>query len=185
MTATSSNGFVPPLPSNSLAVMHGLMLDCRERRVLGPDVDIQIHSIDEDNTRVRPDQIVKMLRNRRGLVVLVGVQSNQFPRALDIARPLRACGDRCLPWRLPRLGDTFDARRHYTGIAGGARPRHFAFAGEAEEHRLDRVLRDAWNNRLQPVYNYLDNLPSLGRSAGADSTPARTIRGTIGQIHQL
>jgi hypothetical protein len=27
-----------------------------------------------------------------GLVALVGVQSNQFPRALDIARPLRADG---------------------------------------------------------------------------------------------
>ena len=27
-----------------------------------------------------------------GMVMLVGVQSNQFPRALDIARPLRARG---------------------------------------------------------------------------------------------
>jgi radical SAM superfamily enzyme YgiQ (UPF0313 family) len=35
------------------------------------------------------------------------------------------------------------------------------FAGEAEESRLDDVLCDAWNNALKPLYNYMDDLPSL------------------------
>ncbi len=35
------------------------------------------------------------------------------------------------------------------------------FAGESEEHRLDEVLLDAWNGTLKPLYNFMDQLPSL------------------------
>src|SRR5579872_4150726 len=69
------------IPSNSLAVMHGIAQDCRDRRVLGDDVRIALSAMDEDNTRIRPDRIAKTLAGKRGLVILVGVQSNQFPRA--------------------------------------------------------------------------------------------------------
>ena len=39
-------------PSNSLAAVYGIAADCAERRVLGPDVDIDIEVIDETNTRI-------------------------------------------------------------------------------------------------------------------------------------
>ena len=42
--------FRSAVPSNSLAVMHGLTLDCRARRVLGPEIELDIQSMDEDNT---------------------------------------------------------------------------------------------------------------------------------------
>src|SRR5262249_46100907 len=80
------------VPSNSLAVVHGLVQDCEQRRVLGDDVEIVITSMDEDNTRIRTRKILRQLAGGRGMVILVGVQSNQFPRAMDIARPLRAAG---------------------------------------------------------------------------------------------
>jgi hypothetical protein len=35
------------------------------------------------------------------------------------------------------------------------------FAGEAEEGRLDQVLRDAFNGELAPLYNYMNDLPAL------------------------
>ena len=44
------------IPSNSLAVLYGLALDCAEQKVLGEDVEIEIHAFDETNTRVRPDR---------------------------------------------------------------------------------------------------------------------------------
>ena len=84
-----------PIPSNSLASLYGLAKDCAERRVLGDDVDIEIHAFDETNTRIRPERLAAAIEEAgAGMVMLTGVQSNQFPRALDLARPLRARGIR-------------------------------------------------------------------------------------------
>jgi len=160
--------------------VHGLALDCRARRVLGPDIEIDIRSMDEDNTRIRIPRLARELAGRPGLVVLVGVQSNQFPRAMDIARPLRAAGVQvciggfhvsgCLSMLgkvTPELQQALDL-----GVS--------FFAGEAEEGRLDQVLRDARDGTLKPIYNYLADLPSL-EGAPTPMLPARTIRGTIGK----
>ena len=82
------------IPSNSLAVINSIARDAIRRAVLGPDVGFDVTVIDEANTRVNIVKIVSDFRRNDGfgLVALVGVQSNQFPRALDIARPLRAAG---------------------------------------------------------------------------------------------
>ena len=80
------------IPSNSLAAVYGIAADCAERRVLEPDVAIDIEAIDETTSRVDVEALLARLRRHShfGLVALVGVQSNQYPRALDIARPFRA-----------------------------------------------------------------------------------------------
>ncbi|WP_158945139.1 radical SAM protein [Granulicella sp. S190] len=172
--------FRSAVPSNSLAVMHGLTLDARARAILGPEIDIDVQSVDEDNTRIRTRRLIKQLKGQRGIVILVGVQSNQFPRAMDIARPLRVAG-------IPVCLGGF----HVSGsisMLGGVTPELQSamdlgislFAGEAEEGRLDLVLHDAWHNRLKPLYNYLNDLPSL-EGAPAPMLPAATIRGTIGK----
>src|SRR5258708_2493969 len=85
--------FRSAIPSNSLAALYGLARDCAERRVLGDDVDLEIHAIDETNTRIHPEKLARMIESAgSGMVMLVGVQSNQFPRALDLAKPLLARG---------------------------------------------------------------------------------------------
>lgn len=82
------------IPSNSLAAFYGIAADCAERRVLGPDISFDIEAIDEMNTRIGIPRLIARMREHGGfgLVALVGVQSNQYPRALDIARPFRAAG---------------------------------------------------------------------------------------------
>lgn len=172
--------FRSAVPSNSLAVVNGLAVDCKRRRVLGDHVEIDITSMDEDNTRIRTKPIARQLAGGHGLVILVGVQSNQFPRAMDIARPLRAAGIQVcmggfhvsgslsmLGGVTPELKDAMDL-----GIS--------LFAGEAEDGRLDQVLRDAWQGTLKPLYDYLNHLPSL-EGAPVPMLPAETIRGTIGK----
>ena len=42
--------FLSAIPSNSLAALYGLARDCAKRNVLGEDVAIDIHAIDETNT---------------------------------------------------------------------------------------------------------------------------------------
>ena len=132
------------IPSNSLAAVYGIASDCVARQVLGSEIEIEIDAIDETNTRVNvPALIARYRRNGDfGLVALVGVQSNQYPRALDIARPFRDAGiavaiggfhvSGCLSMLDGHAVD-LDACREL-GIA--------IFAGEAEG-RLDVVLRDA------------------------------------------
>ncbi len=151
------------IPSNTLACLNALAEDARRREVLGKDVRIRLHSFDETNRRVRPDRIIRMIRENGGkaLIGMVGVQSNQFPRAVDLARPFLAAGlpvciggfhvSGCLAM-LPELpADIREAQA--LGIS--------LFAGEAEERRLDAVLRDAWNGELAPLYNHMDDLPAL------------------------
>ena len=93
------NGYViqwirSAIPSNTLAALNGLAEDCARREVLGDDVDLMLTTSDETNTRVRPDRIIKLVHDSGGLgmVALVGVQTNQFPHAMDLARPMRAAG---------------------------------------------------------------------------------------------
>jgi hypothetical protein len=82
------------IPSNTLACLNGLAEDARARQVLGEGVEIRLHTYDETNRRVRPDKIIRMVRQQGGrvLIGLVGVQSNQFDRAVDLAQPFLAAG---------------------------------------------------------------------------------------------
>ncbi|HET9618820.1 MAG TPA: radical SAM protein, partial [Pseudolabrys sp.] len=86
--------FRSAIPSNTLACLNALAEDARTRQVLGPGVEMRLHTYDETNRRVRPDQIIEMIRREggRALIGLVGVQSNQFPRAVDLARPFIKAG---------------------------------------------------------------------------------------------
>jgi hypothetical protein len=150
-----------PIPANSLASLYGIAKDCVERQVLGPGIAVDIHAFDETNTRIRPERLAAMIEAAgRGMVMLVGVQSNQFPRALDLARPLRARGIQVgvggfhVSGVLSMLGgvDPDLDRAKAMGVS--------LFAGEAEG-RLDQVLRDAMAGTLAPLYNYMNDLPSL------------------------
>ena len=81
------------IPSNSLASVYGLLSECAEANVLGPDVEIDIEAFDECNTVVNVKKIVRDIREAGGgFVGLIGVQSNQYPRALDLARNFRKNG---------------------------------------------------------------------------------------------
>jgi len=159
-----------PVPSNSLAALYGLAKDCAERRVLGDDVDIEIHAFDEINTRIRPERLAAMIEEAgAGMVMLAGVQSNQFPRALDIAKPLRERGIQVgiggfhVSGVLSML-DGKDADLDRARVMGLS-----LFAGEAEG-RLETVLRDAADGALKPLYNYMDDLPNI------EGTPVPLLR---------
>jgi radical SAM superfamily enzyme YgiQ (UPF0313 family) len=153
--------FRSAIPSNSLAALYGLARDCAERQVLGPDVDLTIQAFDETNSRIRPERLARQIeKTGLGMVMLVGVQSNQFPRALDIARPLRERGIQVA------LGG-FHVSGTISMLAGVDKDLDKAramgislFAGEAEG-RLEEVLRDATASALKPLYNYMTDLPAI------------------------
>ena len=81
------------LPSNTLACLRGLTEKVSADKELG-DVRVRIFSCDESVEAI-PERRIYQSHQRSGvevLVGLVGVQTNQAPRAVDIALRLRARG---------------------------------------------------------------------------------------------
>ncbi len=150
------------IPSNSLACLCALAEDAKSRQTLGHNVDIVVNAYDECLMFVPVRKIIKRIHEAggRGVVLLAGVQSNQFPRAADLAREFREAGIQvviggfhvsgCISM-LPELPPEIKAVQEL-GVS--------LFAGEAES-KLDALLKDAWEGKLQPVYNHLLDLPGL------------------------
>ncbi len=149
------------LPSNTLACLDGLTEDVRRRKLLG-DVDLQIHVLDEMVDKIPIKRIARLNRREGETVVvgLVGVQTNQFCRASDIALALRRKGVAVLfggfhvsgmlamfPTVSPEIQELMDA-----GVS--------VVAGEVE-HRWADILRDAYEGKLKPLYHFLNDLPDL------------------------
>src|SRR5271166_3182894 len=149
------------IPSNSLACLYGIATDIAERRTLGPEVAVEIHAYDESHTVIPLGRIIRRIKSAdAGLVCLVGVQSNQFPRAMDLAARFREAGIQvavggfhvsgCLAM-LPELPPDLEM----AGELGVS-----LFAGEAEG-RLAGLFADALASRLQPIYDFMADLPGL------------------------
>ncbi len=153
------------IPSNSLASVYGLLTMCADEQALGPDVEIEIEAYDECNTVVDVGATARRIKaGGGGFVALVGVQSNQFPRALDLGRQFRAAGvpvvvggfhvSGCLAM-LPELPPDLKQAQALGMIL---------FAGEGEG-RLANLLRDIDAGRAKPIYNYLDDMPAMEAAA--------------------
>jgi hypothetical protein len=169
------------IPSNTLAVLNGLALDCEVRKVLGEDVAIGIDLYDETNTVIPIQSIIRKMKGyASGMVGFVGVQTNQFPRAVDLADhflkaniPVAIGGfhvSGCVAM-LPTLPHDLQAAGE-KGIS--------LFAGEAEGH-LDEVLRDAYAGKLKPLYNFLNEGRSL-ESSPSPFLPVQIVKNTFRRL---
>jgi len=150
------------LPSNTLACLAGLTEDAVARKLLGETLKVKILLLDETVEHV---PVKRICRSQRGehtktIVCLVGVQTNQFPRAADLAREFRKAGLTVmiggfhvsgylalLPEVPPDIQELIDA-----GVT--------IVKGEVEETWTD-LLRDAVAGRLKPLYDFLNNKPDL------------------------
>lgn len=149
------------LPSNTLAALMGLTQDAQERQVLGSDVAVEIEMWDETVHRIRPDRIMK--RGKRegmiDLVCLVGVQTNQYPRASDLAKQFAGLGAKVMlggfhvSGTIEMIGMTPEIQELIDlGVT--------IVCGEVEEH-WDELLQAALEERLEPTYNFVDDKPDL------------------------
>ena len=171
------------MPSNSLAAVYSLAKGAAERELLGPDLPIDVMAMDETNTRVKTKEIARRIAENggRGMVGVVGGQSNEFPRAVDIARPLREAGVQvliggfhvsgCLAMLKELPGDIKEAQGLGVSI----------YAGEAEEG-LDEVILDAARGELRPLYDHMKHLPDIGNIASPPFLPNDFIERTIGNV---
>jgi hypothetical protein len=147
--------------------------------VLGPDVELRFYTYDETNIRIRPRLIVARIRKLggRALIGFIGVQSNQFPRAVDLARAFLAEGLQVAIGGFHVSGCLAMLKEVPSEIRAAQEMGISIFAGEAEDGALDEVLRDAHAGRLKPVYNHMKALPAL-EGQPTPFLPLETVRRT-------
>ena len=149
------------LPSNTLSCLNGLTQDAVASGALGT-LDVRVLAFDECVDRIDPRRLGRKLRRAgtKVLVALAGVQTNQFPRAQDLARQFKAEG--------------FDVMIGGFHVSGSVAMAHAIppecqemldegitiVLGEVED-RWAGLLQDAAMGRLQPLYDYLKDLPDL------------------------
>jgi radical SAM superfamily enzyme YgiQ (UPF0313 family) len=150
------------LPSNTIACLYSLTEDVKKREALGSGVEISLEIFDETVEKIPVDRIMRSghVSSCRTIVGLVGVQSNQFPRAADLARRFRQGG-------LPVMIGGFHVSASTALLPGGSSEIQELIdlgvtivKGEVEDTWAD-ILRDALHNRLKPVYDFLSAKPSL------------------------
>ncbi|GAB4244134.1 MAG: hypothetical protein Kow00109_20060 [Acidobacteriota bacterium] len=149
------------LPSNTLACLAALTKTACQTPELS-SYDIAVHLIDETVMAVNTKRIRRRARRgRRTVVGLVGVQTHQYPRALDLARTFRAAGIDVLiggfhvsgqlamnPGIPPEIQEALDL-----GV--------IVVQGEVEE-TWGELLRDVLERRAQPLYRF--EKPDLSRA---------------------
>jgi hypothetical protein len=145
-----------------MASVYGLIAECAGARVLGPDTEITIEAYDECNSAIDvPAAIARIRAMGGGFIGLVGVQSNQYPRALDLVREFRLSG-------IPVVVGGF----HVSGTLAmlPERPAELEealalgitlFAGEAEDGRMADLIRDIAAGHPKPIYHHLRELSDL------------------------
>lgn len=153
------------LPSNSLACLYGLTEDVRRRQVLGAGLQWKTELLDETVQKIGVEKIIRSSRrsDTKTIICLVGVQSNQFPRASDLALAFRKAGL-----------DVLIGGFHVSGVlAMSSEPSSelktlleagvTLVAGEVEG-RWEGILKDALEGTLQPVYHFLATPPDLSEA---------------------
>jgi len=119
-------------------------------------VSLKVRLIDEATERVPVKEILRgsMAPGVKSIVMLVGVQSNQYPRALDIAS-----------WFLPHGIPVLIGGFHVSGmlamvgltadLRGALSKGIILVAGEVEGGRLPTIVEDVLRRRAAPLYNFL------------------------------
>ena len=147
--------------SNTLTQIGALVRD------LGSDpffrgISLNIRKIDEAIEWIPAKEILNRSKATgvKSIVMLVGVQTNQYPRALDIA-------SKFLPHGIPVVLGGF----HVSGMMAmiGVTPDLTKamsmgitlVAGEVEEGRLSAVVEDILCGKAKSLYNYLNPTPNL------------------------
>jgi radical SAM superfamily enzyme YgiQ (UPF0313 family) len=150
------------LPSNTLACLAGLTEDVVKQNRLGDAWNVKVHLFDETVDKV---PVKRICRSQywglaKTIVCLVGVQTNQFPRACDLAQQFRKAGLTVLVGGfhvsgylalLPEIPADIQALMD-AGVS--------IVKGEVEETWGDLLL-DAVNGRLKPMYDFLNAKPDL------------------------
>lgn len=155
------------LPSNTLACLKALTDSIAESGELGQDVEVSVDVYDDTVEGIPISRIARLNKTpgTRVVVGFVGVQTNQFERASDLALELRAAGVQVMigGFHVSGMlalfgGPTHELQRLLDAGVSLVR-------GEAEAPgALKKILKDAIMGEMQPIYDILE-FPDLKNAA--------------------
>ncbi len=150
------------MPSNTISVLYGLTLKVAESDYLPPSTKIKVDLIDEIVTRINIKKLVNMSKkkNKKLLVCLCGVQTNQFARSSDIALKLSAQGVTVIIGGFHISGSIAVFNKMSPELKELYEKGVSLVAGEVEETWKD-ILNDFMKDELKLLYNFLDKKPQL------------------------
>ena len=149
------------LPSNTLSVLNGLTEEVKRSRVFG-DLRIEIVTFDETTEKIPVKNIIRWSQrpSTKLIVGLVGVQTNQFPRAFDLGRQFRAAGIDVIMGGFHTSGTINMLGEQEPDIQALVQESISIVSGEVEENWAE-ILGDALHGRLKPIYSFAQDLQSL------------------------
>ncbi len=170
------------IPSNSLACLYAITETVRLSGVLGEHVDLCIDVYDETNQKIPVSKILKQFQpsNAEGIVCMVGVQTNQFPRAVDLSRDFLAQNIPVLIGGFHVSGCLSMLEKIPSDLSAAMHDGMTLVAGEVEETWGD-ILQDALSGSLKPLYNFLDDLPGL-QAQSAPILPIEVVSRYVGSL---
>jgi len=150
------------LPSNTLACLCALTEDVRRRGVLGKDLRWDVEVLDDTVQEIPVDKISRKAQRRgsKTVVCLVGVQTNQFPRAADLAMAFRARGVEVMIGGFHVSGSMAMISPTPPEIESLMAAGVTVVLGEVEG-RWEGMLRDVLQGTRKVLYNFLDDPPDL------------------------
>ncbi len=153
------------VPAHSLAAVWGIVEDAAAREILGPNVTIEITGLNEITTRIDTKKLTKKLKSYdRALVMMIGVQTCQYPRSVDMAREFIAEG---IPVAIGgfHISGTMALTPNWEhGAIQSSQDEGISlYAGELEAG-VDEVLRDAWAGKLKPLYDKRNDLADMSKA---------------------
>jgi radical SAM superfamily enzyme YgiQ (UPF0313 family) len=172
------------IPSNTLAQIGAIVRADLARAPFFSGVGVKLQSFDEAVDTIPIDKIIRRSRRRRvkSIIMLTGVQTNQWPRAQDLAAKF-------LPHNIPVLVGGF----HVSGMLAmiGQTPDLTAamakgiilVAGEVEG-RLAEILEQIVRGQAKPLYNFLDHLPDLA-GLPMPMIKQRSLRGFVQNMNTI
>lgn len=149
------------LPSNTLSVLNGLTEDVKRRGLFG-DIEFAVDTFDETTEKIPVKKIVKWSRRpaTKLIVCLVGVQTNQFPRAFDLGKEFRAHGIDVIMGGFHTSGTVNMLGPQEPDIQELIREGIVVVSGEIEG-KWEGILADVVNGQAKPLYSFAQDLKSL------------------------
>jgi radical SAM superfamily enzyme YgiQ (UPF0313 family) len=149
------------LPSNTLNVLHGLTEDIKTRQVFGA-LPIEVTTFDETAEKVPLGKIIRWSKEpgTKLLICLVGVQTNQFPRAMDMAKVFRSAGITVIMGGFHTSGTINMLSDQEPDIQELYREGICIVSGEVEG-KWEGILADYLHERLKPLYSFAQDLQNL------------------------